>query len=80
MRIATFSHVAIGVRDMDAVLPCWRDVVGLRVSLDTVEEMPRGHGNPPARRRAVYLRWDDDPRSSIVQDPEGGDAQFRQRV
>jgi len=40
--------------------------VGLHVSLDTVESMPRGDGNPPARRRAVYMRWDDDPRSSFV--------------
>ena len=66
MTISTFSHVAIGVRDMEVALPFWRDVVGLDVSLDTVEEMPRGDGNPPARRRAVYMRWDDDPRSSFV--------------
>ncbi len=66
MSIQHFSHMAIGVRDMDVALPFWRDVVGLRVSLDTVESMPRGDGNPPARRRAVYMRWDDDPRSSFV--------------
>lgn len=66
MSINTFSHVAIGVRDMEVALPFWRDVVGLHVSLDTVEEMPRGDGNPPARRRAVYMRWDEDPRSSFV--------------
>jgi catechol 2,3-dioxygenase-like lactoylglutathione lyase family enzyme len=66
MSIQHFSHMAIGVRDMDVALPFWRDVVGLRVSLDTVEEMPRGDGKPPAQRRAVYLRWDDDPRSSFV--------------
>ena len=46
MSISTFSHVAIGVRDMDVALPFWRDVVGLHVSLDTVEEMPQGDGKP----------------------------------
>ncbi len=51
---------------MEVALPFWRDVVGLHVSLDTVESMPRGDGNPPAQRRAVYMRWDDDPRSSFV--------------
>src|SRR6476469_3290877 len=66
MSISTFSHVAIGVRDMDVALPFWRDVVGLRVSLDTIEEMPQGNGKPAAQRRAVYMRWDDDPRSSFV--------------
>lgn len=66
MSLQHFSHVAIGVRDMEVALPFWRDVVGLRVSLDTIEEMPRGDGKPPAQRRAVYLRWDDDPRSSFV--------------
>jgi len=66
MSINTFSHVAIGVRDMDVALPFWRDVVGLRVSLDTIEEMPQGDGRPTAKRRAVYMRWDDDPRSSFV--------------
>jgi catechol 2,3-dioxygenase-like lactoylglutathione lyase family enzyme len=66
MSIRTFSHVAIGVRDMEAALPFWRDVVGLHVSLDTIEEMPQGNGKPTAKRRAVYMRWDDDPRSSFV--------------
>ena len=66
MSITAFSHVAIGVRDMEVALPFWRDVVGLRVSLDTIEEMPQGDGKPTAQRRAVYMRWDDDPRSSFV--------------
>jgi catechol 2,3-dioxygenase-like lactoylglutathione lyase family enzyme len=66
MTIQHFSHMAIGVRDMDVALPFWRDVVGLHVSLDTVEAMPRGDGKAPARRRAVYMRWNDDPRFSFV--------------
>ena len=37
MGIRTFSHVAIAVRDMEVALPFWRDVVGLHVSLDTIE-------------------------------------------
>jgi catechol 2,3-dioxygenase-like lactoylglutathione lyase family enzyme len=85
MSIRTFSHVAIGVRDMEVALPFWRDVVGLRVSLDTIEEMPQGDGKPIAKRRAVYMRWDDDPRSSFVvldqqldRETEGDPAQIFQ--
>ena len=37
MPIRNVSHIAIGVRDMDTVLPFWTDVVGLHVTLDTEE-------------------------------------------
>lgn len=49
------SHVAVGVSDMDRSLAFYRDLLGLRVTLDTTEriESRSGKGN---RRRAVYLR------------------------
>ena len=37
MPVKNISHIAIGVRDMDASLPFWTDVVGLHVSLDATE-------------------------------------------
>src|SRR4051812_37942894 len=55
-RVRNFSHVAIGVRDMEASLSFYRDVIGLEVAVDHMEEFIR----PPdvdTRRRGVYLRW-----------------------
>jgi catechol 2,3-dioxygenase-like lactoylglutathione lyase family enzyme len=66
MGISAMSHVAIGVRDMDRALEFYRDVLGLRVTADRVEEFAQGPGQSPARRRAVYLRWMDGPHSTYV--------------
>jgi catechol 2,3-dioxygenase-like lactoylglutathione lyase family enzyme len=54
MAVTNVSHIAIAVRDMDRALPFWTDVVGLHVSLDTIEEFAMS--GRPLRRRAVYLR------------------------
>lgn len=49
------SHVAVGVSDMDRALLFYRDLIGLVVTLDTVEG---GFGGDPSayQRHAVYLR------------------------
>ena len=65
MSINTFSHVAIGVRDMEVALPFWRDV-SASTSRSTRSRRCRRGRQPTAQRRAVYMRWDDDPRSSFV--------------
>ncbi len=54
MTVTNVSHIAIAVRDMDRALPFWTEVVGLHVSLDTIEEFAMS--GRPFRRRAVYLR------------------------
>ena len=64
------SHVAIGVSDMDKAIHFYRDLLGLRVTLDTVENI----GGFPAlfrdaskgKRRAVYLRWEDGPEATFL--------------
>jgi catechol 2,3-dioxygenase-like lactoylglutathione lyase family enzyme len=66
MGIQAVSHIAVGVRDMDVALTFYRDVLGLRVTADKIEEFPQGPGQPPAQRRAVYLRWVDGPHASFV--------------
>ena len=66
MSIQAVSHIAVGVRDMDAALGFYRDVLGLRVTADKIEEFPQGPGQEPAQRRAVYLRWVDGPHASFV--------------
>ncbi len=66
MGIQAVSHIAVGVRDMEVALDFYRDVLGLRVTADKIEEFSQGPGQPPAQRRAVYLRWVDGPHASFV--------------
>ena len=65
MAVLGISHVAVGVSDMDRALVFYRDIIGLRVTLDTVEG---AFGGDPAayRRRAVYLRSEDGPHASFL--------------
>ncbi|HKA52119.1 MAG TPA: VOC family protein [Candidatus Binatia bacterium] len=64
------SHVAIGVSDMDKSLPFYRDLLGLRVTLDTIENvggLPSLFRDPQkGKRRAVYMRWEDGPEASFI--------------
>jgi catechol 2,3-dioxygenase-like lactoylglutathione lyase family enzyme len=66
MNIIAISHIAIGVRDMEKCLGFYRDVLGLEVSADRLEEFPQAPGEPPDRRRGVFLRWTDDPLSTYI--------------
>jgi catechol 2,3-dioxygenase-like lactoylglutathione lyase family enzyme len=66
MSIQAVSHIAVGVRDMDVALSFYRDLLGLRVTADQIEEFSQGEGQPPAKRRAVYLRWVDGPHASFI--------------
>ncbi len=63
MTVKTFSHVAVGVRDMERSLPFYRDVLGLEVVFDQTETITSFGG---VQRRGVYLRWDRDPRTPFV--------------
>lgn len=60
-----FSHIAVGVSDMDRALVFWRDVMDLGVDLDTIEEIP-GPDGTRRRRRGVYLRWEQGDNASFV--------------
>ena len=62
--VKNVSHIAIGVRDMERSLPFWTDVVGLHVTLDTVEEFTIG--GEVVRRRGVYLREREGPDEAFV--------------
>ena len=66
MSIQAVSHIAVGVEDMEVALAFYRDVLGLRVTADKIEEFPQGPGQPPAQRRACYLRWVDGPHASFI--------------
>jgi catechol 2,3-dioxygenase-like lactoylglutathione lyase family enzyme len=64
------SHIAIGVSDMDRALHFYRDLLGLRVTLDTMERiggMGALFANPQkGQRRAVYMRFEDGPHASFI--------------
>ena len=64
------SHVAIGVSDMDRSLHFYRDLLGLRVTLDTEEnigKLPALFSDPTkGKRRAAYLRWNEDPDAGFI--------------
>ena len=66
MAIRAISHVAVGVRDMDRALRFYRDALGLRVKLDTIEEIPGFEGSQARKRRAAYLGWSEGPHESFV--------------
>ena len=51
---------------MDVALPFYRDVLGMRVTADKIEEFPQGQGQAPAQRHAVYLRWGEGPHASFI--------------
>jgi catechol 2,3-dioxygenase-like lactoylglutathione lyase family enzyme len=68
MGIRAVSHLAVGVRDLDAALPFYRDLLGLRVVVDREERFFDPSTDPPVERvrRAVYLRWADGPDTQFV--------------
>jgi catechol 2,3-dioxygenase-like lactoylglutathione lyase family enzyme len=64
------SHIAIGVSDMDRALHFYRDLLGLRVTLDTMERIggmgPLFANSRKGQRRAVYMRFEDGPHASFI--------------
>jgi catechol 2,3-dioxygenase-like lactoylglutathione lyase family enzyme len=68
-RIVGFSHLSVQVRDLDKVLPFYRDLFGLTVSIDRMQSFeapdPAGH-RVTFHRREVYLRWEDRPGAAFV--------------
>lgn len=85
MTIKAASHIAIGVSDMDASLAFYRDMLGMHVSLDAIEELPALGDGESLQRRGVYLRWrEGDDETFVVldqhlsQDPFGKPAKLFQ--
>jgi catechol 2,3-dioxygenase-like lactoylglutathione lyase family enzyme len=64
------SHIAIGVRDMEKSLHFYRDLLGLKVTLDAMENiggLKTLFTDPKkGKRRAVYLRFADGPDTSFI--------------
>ncbi len=69
MKIRNTSHIAIGVSNMERALHFYRDLLGLRVTLDDPQENPGGRLSTVSGQRTrhgVYLRWDDGPDATFI--------------
>jgi len=71
MTIFGVSHIPIGVADMDAALPFYRDVLGLAVMSDFEQELrpdeaPELHRGRHIARRQVWLRQNDAEHSVAI--------------
>jgi len=64
------SHIAIGVRDMQKSLHFYRDLLGMKECLDTMESiggLKTLFADPKrGKRRAVYLRFEEGPHTSFI--------------
>ena len=64
MKIRSTSHIAIGVSNMEQSLKFYRDLLGLKVTLDDPTENPGG--TLAKSRHGVYLRWEDGPDATFI--------------
>ena len=65
------SHIAVGVRDMDASLRFYRDLLGFEVVRDEVQAtqgtvLPALYKEPHDRRRVATLYWKKGPREAFL--------------
>lgn len=68
MGVRATSHFAVGVRDMERSLRFYRDLLGLRVTVDREEHYLDRTVDPPVERvrHAAYLRWGDGPDDAFI--------------
>lgn len=64
MKIRNTSHIAIGVSNMQVSLRFYRDLLGLKISLDDPNENPGGRLSQA--RHGAYLRWEDGPDATFL--------------
>ena len=62
MEFTGVSHVGICVRDLDKSLAFYRDILGMRVTRDQMQDtttggLPHVYKHPRKTRRTVYLRY-----------------------
>ncbi len=69
MKIRNTSHIAIGVSNMEKALHFYRDLLGLRVTLNDPNENPGGQLSKVSGQRTrhgVYLRWEDGSDATFI--------------
>jgi lactoylglutathione lyase len=71
MRAKAISHIAVCVRDLDRSLAFYRDILGMTVTLDAVQDTRGGsrtqtYKHQRETRRVAHLRWDDSQEPYLV--------------
>ncbi len=66
MQTSGMSHIAFCVRDLDRSLGFYRDILGMQVVFDEVQDitrrgLPAVYQHPRTTRRTVHLRYGDGP-------------------
>jgi catechol 2,3-dioxygenase-like lactoylglutathione lyase family enzyme len=68
MAVKGVSHIAIGVSNLERSVAFYRDVIGMPVVVEEIENYTQGSGmfQMGASRRAAYVRWREGPDESFV--------------
>ena len=74
MEATGISHIAVCVRDMDKSLAFYRDILGMKVTKDQVEDTSTGglthtYKHKRNTRRTVHIGWGKDPFLVITTHP-----------
>ena len=90
MEVSAVSHIAICVRDLDRSLAFYRDILGMRVDFDEVQDttsggLPSVYAHARKTRRTVHVRYGPgETTPSLVltshpgEDPDGGPIKLDQ--
>jgi len=78
MKAKAFSHIAVCVRDLDKSLEFYRDILGMTVTLDTVQNTTRGsrsqtYKHQRATRRVAHVGWGESQEPFLVMTCHPGD-------
>ena len=71
MKAKAVSHIAVCVRDLDRSLAFYRDILGMTVTLDTIQDTKGGSRTQTYKhqrdtRRVAHVRWDDGQEPYLV--------------
>ena len=71
MKAKAISHIAVCVRDLDRSLAFYRDILGMTVTLDAVQDTSGGsrtqtYKHQRETRRVAHLKWDESQEPYLV--------------
>ena len=78
MKARSISHIAVCVRDLDKSLGFYRDILGMTVSMDAIQDTSTGsraytYKHRRANRRVVHLGWEEGQEPFLVMTCHPGD-------
>ena len=71
MKAKAISHIAVCVRDLDRSLAFYRDILGMTVTLDAIQDTRGGsrtqtYKHQRETRRVAHLKWDESQEPYLV--------------